>query len=200
MTLLPPSASELERNLEVITQNLDDMPIHIRELWDPESCPESLLPWLAWSFSVDDWSDAWTTQQKRQAIKASFHVHQHKGTKGAVTRALSAVGYQAKIKEWFETGGRPGTFGIRVEISDRGIDAATTKAIITQVDEAKNARSHYTLSLAMSSRVGVRMAGVPVAVCKYICRPYQASLPITATRYALGALPRVALPYKVMPV
>ena len=74
---------------------------------------------------------------------------------------------------------------------------SNTAAITRRVDEAKNLRSHYTLSLVMSTDVGMGVAAVPSITPRYICRPYQASLPTTSIAAPLGGMPRIAATYRV---
>ena len=90
-TLLPPNATPLERALEADGAQLGDIPVPIDTLWIPETCPAALLPWLAYSVSVDLWNPDWPESVKRQVIAAAFDVHRIKGTLGAVrTRARGA--------------------------------------------------------------------------------------------------------------
>jgi phage tail P2-like protein len=93
-TLLPPNALDLARTAEVaMAEPLVGIEKPVQTLWDPETCPASILPWLAWTLSVDDWDPQWPEGTKRSAIAASIMVHQKKGTAGAVKAALVAAGY-----------------------------------------------------------------------------------------------------------
>ncbi|WP_296811317.1 phage tail protein I [Thiocapsa sp.] len=93
-TLLPPSASTQERAIEATTsERIESIPAPIRTLWDPATCPASLLPWLAWTLSVDDWSSGWQDGVQRAVIAASIAQHARKGTVGAVRQALDDAGY-----------------------------------------------------------------------------------------------------------
>ncbi len=65
----------------------------IRPVNRPDDCPPHLLPWLAWSLSVDSWETLWDEETKREVIRQSVWVHQHKGTIGSIRRALIAAGY-----------------------------------------------------------------------------------------------------------
>ncbi len=197
MTLLPPNATQTERNLSTVAAAAMDLPIPCRDLWSPARCPATVLPYQAWAFSVDDWDDEWSDSQKRGAMAASFSIHATKGTPGAVRRALEAIGYRATLQQWFEFGGQPYTFKVRVNVPPEGIAAGNTAAITRRVDEAKNLRSHYTLSLVMSTDVGLGVAAVPSITPRYICRPYQASLPTTSIAAPLGGMPRIAATYRV---
>ncbi|KDT37295.1 phage tail protein I [Escherichia coli 3-105-05_S3_C2] len=50
--LLPTGSSPLEVAAAKACAEIEKTPVSIRELWNPDTCPANLLPWLAWSFSV----------------------------------------------------------------------------------------------------------------------------------------------------
>lgn len=96
--LLPPNSSLLERAMaEVMAPRLDGSTDLIRTLWSPDTCPVSLLPWLAWAMHVDNWDDAATEDQKRDSIRMSVHLHRKKGTPWAVKRALATLGLDIDV-------------------------------------------------------------------------------------------------------
>ena len=142
--LLPPNSALLERKLATAIKRLSDIPVPVRDVWDPGSCPIEVLPWLAWALSVDEWDPNWTDAQKRQTVQSSIAVHRYKGTIGAVEEALSALGYGVQVQEWFNQSppGDPYTFKLLLEVYDVGITpAGIAKAIAVALD-AKNLRSH----------------------------------------------------------
>lgn len=140
--LLPPNATALER---AISDSIDrPVPVVISELWNPDTCPVALLPWLAWAMSVDEWDSNWTESQKRGAIKASLAVHQKKGTIGALRSALGALGYEISVHEWFDQvpPTDPYTFGLQVTVEQDGIPtSAAYDKVVAVAESAKNARS-----------------------------------------------------------
>lgn len=141
-SLLPPNASELEKALDLSAQSrFDGIERVIRTVWNPQTCPASMLPWLAWAFSVDVWNDTWTEQRKRQTIAAAFEVHKYKGTIGAVKSALNALGYDSNLVEWFEEAETPFTFAVDIIIEQTGILLPDYNDISNAVNAAKNARS-----------------------------------------------------------
>lgn len=153
--LLPCSASPQERAISEAIARLSDVPVLVREQWNPDTCPAALLPWLAWAFSVDEWNSAWSDEQKRGAIKASFYVHQHKGTIGAVKRALSALGFESQIVEWFNDTpeGIPYTFRVAVTVDQYGAEQEQLLPILSVVDSVKNLRSHLaSVGVEITSR------------------------------------------------
>ena len=91
--LLPIGSSKLEKQLSNTFSAISEIPVPIRLLWSAENCPINLLPWLAWSLSVDEWDDEWSEESKRQAILNSINIHKHKGTISAIRRVMQSVGY-----------------------------------------------------------------------------------------------------------
>ncbi|MEC4090582.1 phage tail protein I [Pseudoalteromonas rubra] len=84
---------------------LQDIRLLLRALWDPMLCPTPLLPWLAWSMSVDEWDEAWSEALKRQVIRDAFTVHQYKGTPYALQKALDSLNIATEIREWWQSEG-----------------------------------------------------------------------------------------------
>jgi phage tail P2-like protein len=101
-TLLPVNAHIHEIALELASAKLAQLPIDVGKLWNPDDCPEQLLPWLAWAMSIDEWDSRWSEQTRRTQIKNAVYTHRQKGTVGAVKRALAAVGVTVDFLEWFE--------------------------------------------------------------------------------------------------
>lgn len=90
-TLLPPNTTRLERAIEQAQAGFNPETI-IPGLWNADSCPVDLLPYLAWAMSVEEWDDEWSEDKKRLVIKESRFIHQHKGTLSAIKRALASIG------------------------------------------------------------------------------------------------------------
>lgn len=142
MSLLPPNTSQLEKAIAEVTSSLGDIPTPIRSLWNAYTCPAALLPWLAWSYSVDQWDDNWSEAQKRESINKAILIHQKKGTPKAMKAAIAALGYELELVEWWQTTGRaPGTFGIDIKINSTQSQSAT-QTLLNTIDRTKNTRSH----------------------------------------------------------
>jgi phage tail P2-like protein len=148
-SLLPFNATAQERALEAATARISDVPVLVRESWNPATCPEALLPWLAWAFSVDTWDDTLTVAQKRAVIASSFLVHARKGTRYAVLQSLAAVGVDAEIVEWWQQApaAAPHTFRVDLETLPDGMTDARVDRLEAQIDEVKPVRSHFTIRL-----------------------------------------------------
>lgn len=97
MSLLPHNASPTERAVDAAAAAALSLPTPIADLWNPDTCPASALPWLAWALHVENWDAATTEAQQREAIKLSVLLHRKKGTPWAIKRALAAIGLEVEI-------------------------------------------------------------------------------------------------------
>jgi phage tail P2-like protein len=110
-TLLPSNASPYELALEGATQRIDLVPLMGRVVWNPQTCPSNLLPWLAWSLGVNEWDSNWPDATKRAVIANSAALHKIKGTPQSIINALSAAGFPGativeKVNVWKLDGSR----------------------------------------------------------------------------------------------
>ena len=163
--LLPPNATSQERNIVLSQARLANLPVAIDTLWDPDTCPEALLPWLAWSLSVDTWDTTWPVQRKRDVIKQSVFVHLKKGTVAAVKAALSLLSQHIRLTEWFTYQGGVHTFMLTSAANhylsdDNPIELSPTfyTTVKKHVDTVKPLRSHYQLRLSatLSTQIGIQ--------------------------------------------
>lgn len=150
-SLLPGNAFELERQAAQALAQIQRVPIPLRQLWNPDTCPTPLLPYLAWSLSVDRWDGNWSDATKRAAIRASFFIHSRKGTIGALRRVVEPLGYLIEIVEWWQTTpeGVPGTFALKVGVLETGITEEMYQELTFLIDDAKP-RSRHLTGLAIS--------------------------------------------------
>lgn len=163
--LLPPNTTPLERNLAEVCADACELPVPLREAWSPADCPVALLPWLAWSFGVEEWDERWNEDQKRAVIAASIHIKRIKGTIGAVRRAIAALGITARVQEWFAQipAGEPHTYRLRLEVDQVGYDLELLERMLKVVDNAKNLRSHLdTVIPSVVSRSTLHCGAVAV--------------------------------------
>jgi len=154
--LLPGNATELERHAAQALAQIERVPIPLRELWNPDTCPVELLPYLAWAFSVDRWDPRWPEAAKRGAIRAAYFVHAHKGTIGALRRVVEPLGYLIEVIEWWELSppGPPGTFSLLVGVLDTGITDEMYRELERMIDDARPVARHLiglSISIETSS-------------------------------------------------
>ncbi|WP_312466369.1 phage tail protein I [Atlantibacter hermannii] len=141
-SLLPPGSSALERRLAEACGDISTVPVSLRELWNPDTCPEHLLPWLAWSFSVDRWDEAWPVAVKRQVVRDAYFIHRQKGTIAAVRRVVEPFGFLIRVIEWWQSGETPGTFRLDIGVQDQGITEETYQELERLIAGAKPVSRH----------------------------------------------------------
>lgn len=148
-SLLPLNSTQLERAVEAAFAEKTKIPL--RTLYNPDTCPAQLLPWLAWTWSVDRWDNKWSEAVKRSAIRSAFYVHAHKGTIGALRRVVEPLGYLIDVIEWWQTNpqGVPGTFALKVGVLDTGITEEMYLELERLIDDAKPVSRRLT-GLAIS--------------------------------------------------
>lgn len=160
-SLLPLNSTQLERAIEVATDETTEVPL--RTLYNPDTCPAHLLYQLAWAWSVDRWDDTWPEEVKRSVIRSSFYVHAHKGTIGALRRVVEPFGYLIEVVEWFQTEpvGVPGTFALKIGVSDEGISEETYQELTWLIDDARPVSRHLTglaISLETQGNLNISVA------------------------------------------
>lgn len=165
-SLLPPSATALERRVEAAMSRLADIDVPVGQVWNAATCPAALLPWLAWALSVDTWRTDWSEAQKRAVIAAAPRAHRIKGTVAGVKAAITAVaqGQPFRVVEWFdaEGTGQPYTGFAEVDVTDAppAQAAAIAHDLFAAVAASRPARAHVPVRLKARTSAGVRLAAV----------------------------------------
>lgn len=97
VSLLPQERTPWELALSLTSANRRPLQASvIRDAINPWTCPEHLLPWLAWSWSIDLWSDAWSTERKRRVIARAARLHRLKGTEAGLREHIRLVDGEVK--------------------------------------------------------------------------------------------------------
>jgi len=146
--------------MELSTARVGDVPVPLRSLWDPETCPVDLLPWLAWSLSVDTWNPDWPEHIKRAVVGAAVDTARRKGTAKAVKDALSALGASTVIVEWFQKSptGTPHTFTVNIVSNDASLEMQA--AMVSEINRTKPLRSHYDIVFGAATEASINVVGV----------------------------------------
>lgn len=179
--LLPANATEAERALSESMGRIGDVPVVVREVWNPDTVPVNALPWLAWAFSVDNWDTNWTEQQKRDTIKQAIPSQRIKGTIGAVKAQLAALGLDIQIQEWFNQipQGAPYTFQLIITSSQAAVTDIGINKILDIVNTNKNLRSHLDkISVIAASTSNVTMAAVSMLGTEISVTNYERAISI----------------------
>lgn len=167
--LLPSSASPLQMTLSLVDAQryklMSQFPT-LKTLLSPQDTPANMLPYLAYQRSVATWDSAWPEAVKRNVIAAAYEVHRHKGTVYAVKTALSALGVNAFITEWWQTSprGYPYTFQVEtfssVELyaGEQVITPRVAKAIQNAVNATKPVTRDFTFAVGALSTSDLGLA------------------------------------------
>lgn len=150
--LLPDNSSAFLKSLSVSQARILDVDMDvIRRAVLANISPASLLPWLAWDRSVDEYSEAWPESQRRAAVAGSFPYHKVKGTPFALKRALGQLDYETTVSEWFQYGGDPYLFRVEVASQTRPLTTDDYAVLRRLIRAAKNTRSKLD-SVVVSTR------------------------------------------------
>ncbi|CCO22224.1 phage tail protein I [Maridesulfovibrio hydrothermalis] len=157
-SLLPPNASKLERDFSEVVARIGELHIPIDDLWNPETCPLGLLPYLAWALSVDVWDEDWPEDVKRAVVRESVAIHRIKGTPGAVEKMCAALGYDVRVLEWFEYGGDHDRY--KLKIKERMSDADYQHIITGDRVAKRQSQERDAIQVKLESESTVYIGGV----------------------------------------
>ncbi|MBS1206435.1 MAG: phage tail protein [Proteobacteria bacterium] len=150
--LLPVGSSVLEVATAEAAAQIERVPVPLRTLWDPLTCPAELLPYLAWALSVDRWDYSWPEDTKRKIIASAFFVHQHKGTISSLRRVVEPLGYLIELREWWQENAEPGTFRLVIGVQENGITEQMYQELERLINDAKPASRHLSeLNISLST-------------------------------------------------
>ncbi|MDE7370771.1 MAG: phage tail protein I [Desulfovibrio sp.] len=107
-----------------------------------ESLPEAVLDLLAWQFHVEGYAEAPSLPAKRAMIYASLLLHRRRGTPWAVRHGLeTTLQVPAEVREWYEYGGAPYFFRVRLDVAGVSFDARAHADALKVIMDHKNVRS-----------------------------------------------------------
>lgn len=162
--LAPPNSTPLERAVEILTRRLEAIPVPLRTLWNPWTCPVGLLPWLAYALSIDAWNPAWPETVKRSVIAQAIAIQRRKGTAASVRQVVTAFGGQIALREWWQLDppGEPHTFDLVLTLNGQNGVPATARFVEEVIDEVartKPARSHFTFVQGLKAAGAIALGG-----------------------------------------
>jgi phage tail P2-like protein len=128
---------------------------------EPASLSRGLAPWLGWTLGVEQWSDAWPLAVRRARIASAMAIHRHKGTVQAVKDVIAAYGGIFHLAEWWQQDprGDPYTFALTLAVGGQAVapSAELITALVADIDRAKPARAHFTVSVAINAAGGLAL-------------------------------------------
>ena len=166
--LLPPGSTPFERGLASAAGRLGDVPVPIRSLWDPATCPSELLPFLAWGVSIDLWDPDWTEAEKRAAIATAIEDQRRKGTPASLRKVIDRFDPLIEMVEWFEDRDTmdPHTFRLELPLAaETAVEysQATVAALVRDIAAIKPLRSHMSAVHRLVAKADTMLAGAAIS-------------------------------------
>lgn len=127
------AAKELDTLFE--SGNYVELYARIDELSEP------LLDILANDFKIDWWNNDFDIAAKRDTLKKAWEIHRIIGTPAAVNLALSAIYENAEIEEWYNYGGEPFHYGVKIETGEKYPDYDMLIQLLSRIRFYTNLRS-----------------------------------------------------------
>ena len=141
-SLLPRTSGNLERRLEALGGRYK-FENQSKKLWNPLTCPEDALIYLAWALSVDYWDDGWGVETKRKVILGSLDIHRMKGTSKSMRDAADTLSYSVDIRYWHDDPSIPkGMFIIDVDATGLEINESMYQEISSVINKTKRGTLH----------------------------------------------------------
>ena len=84
---------------------------------DIDHAAENVLDALAANWKIDWYDTGYNIEQKRSIVKTALAVRRTMGTVAAVKDQADSIRPGTTVVEWFEYGGKPGNFRMRVNIA-----------------------------------------------------------------------------------
>lgn len=129
-----------------------------------------MLDALAVQFDATNWRDSWSRDIKISVLKTIIANKRKVGTLKAVREAIESFGNRAQIVEWFNDTpqGEPHTFKIYLLYGGNDVDVSSD--IISAVNLAKPARSHFAFVIreSGSTRVDIGATARPISAVRFI--------------------------------
>lgn len=105
-----------------------------------DELPETLVDELAWQYHVDFYDYTADISKKRALVRKAIAWHRFKGTPAAVEEVCTAVFKSAKVYEWWQYGGEPYHFQVRL-IEEGVPDETVIDNLERAIQVMKNTRS-----------------------------------------------------------
>lgn len=164
--LLPPNATRAEiAIIQAVLKQFNKLPDNVkRNLWNADTCPLELLPWLAWARGVEVWDSTWPESIQRTQVKNAIKIARKRGTLGSIEDVLKSFGGSFVVREWWEQEppGVPHTFELTLSINPQEGETIThdfIEKVMQAIDRTKPLRSSYTLIQGLSARGHLGIVG-----------------------------------------
>jgi phage tail protein, P2 protein I family len=171
-SLLPPNATPVQRAFAQMALKLLEIPVPIRDVWNADTCPLALLPWLAWALGLRQWNTDWPEAVRRSFVRNALAIARRKGTRQSVVEVVQAFGGAIAVREWFEQDppGQPHTFSVVLTLDGQSGEPATARfvdEVVAEIERTKPVRAHFTFTQGLSFAGTVR---TPAAIRPIVIR------------------------------
>jgi phage tail P2-like protein len=166
-SLLPPNHTQFEKDLETVSSRISDIPVTIRDIWNPDTCPLELLPWLAWALSIDSWKDYWPESVKRARLRNAIAISRIKGTPQSLKDVVRSFGVEMEIDEVSEDLA-PFQFNIKIDVNNVGAqNSEFTRDVVEEISRTKRSSSYFELQQQVKIAAPIAITG-RVRVARFI--------------------------------
>lgn len=167
ISLLPPNHTQFENNLENVSSRISDVPVNIRDVWNPDTCPLELLPWLAWALSIDSWKDYWSESVKRARLRDAVAISREKGTAKSLHDVVNSFGVVMELDE-VSADLAPFQFNIKIDVNNVGAqNSEFTRDVIEEISRTKRSSSYFELQQQVKIAAPIAITG-RVRVARFI--------------------------------
>lgn len=169
MTLLPAHKEEIYKKLdELFGARLDEFDVSLIAT-NPDLIPAKLLPHLAASFDIE--TNGANEQSIRKLIKNAFIIK--KGTVESIKVALKSFFAGASIEEWYQYGGEPYFFRVKVLLDGVSFDSwDKLEAIVSTYKNVRSVLDRISIELECKKAV-CQMGGYSISGESLEIYPYQ---------------------------
>ena len=169
MTLLPAHKDEIYEKLdELFGARLDEFDVSLIAT-NPDLIPAKLLPHLAASFDIE--TNGANEQSIRKLIKNAFIIK--KGTVESIKVALKSFFAGASIEEWYQYGGEPYFFRVKVLLDGVSFDSwDKLEAIVSTYKNVRSVLDRISIELECKKAV-CQMGGYSISGESLEIYPYQ---------------------------
>lgn len=156
------TGNSISHALDKVNARISDIPVDVRKTWNPETCSEELLPWLAWGFSLSTWKSNWDEKVKRERIRSAIEIQREKGTANSVREVVKTFGSSLAIREWWQKATEEDPFSFELTITsstDVNQSAEYQQDIIEEVNRNMPVRCQFRLISGNAFNTGVGITG-----------------------------------------
>ena len=157
-----------------------------------DSQPEEILDVLARQFKVDWYRNDYPIDTKRRIIRTAIEVRRFCGTEWATQQTIQSLYPDAKIKEWYKYGGRPGYWRLYVDFTNSELTIQSPKEIERFLGYARRYTAHleYITYSAILKKCSCYTAAAHCKTRMKLTVPIVGTItprPIRSTSFAAGA-------------